>query len=73
MLLNEQSLEEEPHLVLWLPLTSPNMAHEKDLFPWGTWLAPLEEHMTLDLRVVNSNPVWGVRLLKNNILQKKKD
>ena len=29
---------------------------------WGTWLAQLVEHMTLDLGVVSLSPMLGVEL-----------
>ena len=29
---------------------------------WGTWLAQLEEHMTLDFKVVSSSPILGVEI-----------
>lgn len=32
----------------------------------GTWLAQLQEHMTLGLRVVNSSPILGVVITLKN-------
>ena len=32
---------------------------------WGAWLAELQEHSTVDLRVVRSSPTLGVELTKN--------
>jgi len=37
-----------------------------------TWLAQSVECVTLDLRVMGSNPMWEVEILKNKILKKKK-
>ena len=40
---------------------------------WGTWLAQLVEHMTLDLRIVSLSPMFGCRdYLKINLKKKKK-
>jgi len=37
-----------------------------------TWLAQSVECVTLDLRVMGSNPMWEVEILKKKILKKKK-
>ena len=31
---------------------------------WGAWMAPSVEHVTLDFRVVSSNPTLGVEPIK---------
>ena len=33
---------------------------------WGTWLAQLEEHVTLDLGVMSLSPAMGVKITKKN-------
>lgn len=41
----------------------------KNAVTWGAWLARSEEHETLDLRVVNSNPTPGEELTSNRTHQ----
>ena len=41
---------------------------------WGIWLAQLEEHATLNLRVMSWSPILGVKVTKRlNKLKGKKE
>ena len=40
-------------------LIALTLRHKPD---WGAWLAQLEEHTPLDLRVVSSSPTLGVEI-----------
>ena len=49
-------------------------SYEEDLKgeeDWNVWLAQLVEHMTLDLRVVNSSPTLDFEIIFKKILKRK--
>lgn len=43
----------------------------KKCYIWEAWLVPLVEHVTVDLRVLNSSPILGIELTQNKTKQNK--
>ena len=62
-------LDDFPALSYWILTTT---LRNKSF--WGAWLAESEEHVTLDLKVLNLSPTLGVEITKKNnyILKRKK-